>query len=329
MIQAFLNDAEKKSITENAVKLWLRELEVMAFEADNVLDELSYQLLQKQVEKMKTSSHSPKAKDWVLSCILSCKSIMRRRNMANTMKKINAEFESMNQRATDLGLQSIVQNAPIATHISTETNSIRSDPIFVGRDDDVSKVVYMLTRIPQDRTISIVALVEMGGMGKTTLTRNVFNHKRLKTFESHIWVHVSQTFDPIGLYNKIHSTLTPTTSDRVERVEHEEIILKKLQEALRAKTYLLVLDDVWNEDVLKWETFINNIEGVSSKEGNGIIITTRSQKVASIVNPFYIHRVNGLLDEQCWSIIKRKTFDGNAEVPPGFETIGKEIAKRC
>ncbi|XP_042030508.1 putative disease resistance protein RGA3 isoform X1 [Salvia splendens] len=329
MIQAYLNDAENKSITEKAVQAWLRELEVVAFNADNVLDELSYQLLHKKVEKMKTPNPSPKAKDMVLSCFSSCKSISRRHNMAHTIKNINAEFESMNKRATGLGLQSILLNAPVAAHTPIETNSITCDPIFFGRDDDVSEVVDVLTHIPQDQIISIVALVGMGGMGKTTLTRNVFNHERLKTFGSHIWVHVSQTFDPISLYNKIHSTLASTNGDRVERVEHEEAILNKLREVLRSKTYLLVLDDVWNEDILKWEGFINNMKGVSSTKGNGIIITTRMANVASIVDPFYIHQVKGLSDEQCWSIIKARSFDENVEVPSGFETIGKEIAKRC
>ena len=120
--------------------------------------------------------------------------------------------------------------------------------------------------------------------------------------------------------------MASTTSDRVE---DEEVILNKLREVLRAKTYLLVLDDVWNEDVLIWEAFINNMKGVSSTLGNGIIITTRSKKVASTVNPFYNYPVNGLSHEECWSIIKTKAFDGNAEVPSGFETIGIEIAKRC
>ena len=112
-------------------------------------------------------------------------------------------------------------------------------------------------------------------MGKTTLTKKVLNHERVKArFGSFLWVHVSQTFDPIILFSKILSTLTP--SDIGEGVQNREAILKMLHEALMAKTYLLVLDDVWNEDVRKWDNFINSMSGVTSTMGNGIIITTRS-----------------------------------------------------
>ncbi|XP_042026382.1 disease resistance protein RGA2-like isoform X1 [Salvia splendens] len=325
MIQAYLIDAEKKSITQESVKIWLRELEAVAFDADNVLDELSYLLLHKKVKKMKT----PKGKDKVLSCFSSFNGILRRRDMAHTIKQIILDFECMNKRATDLGLQSMVVNALAAvTHTSIETDSFSLDPIFIGRDDDVPKLVDMLTQtLPRERMFSILALVGMGGMGKTTLTRKLFNHERLKVrFGSLIWVHVSQNFDPVSLFNKILCKLTKKTSNGVESRDN---ILEKLQEALKGKTYLLVLDDVWNDDVMKWEDFINSILGVTSTKGNGIIITTRSQKVASIVNSFHIHLLNGLSDEDCWSIIKAKTFDENGEVPSAFEMIGRKIAKRC
>ncbi|KAG6393594.1 hypothetical protein SASPL_147838 [Salvia splendens] len=323
MIVAYLSDAQKKFITQDAVKIWLRELEALAFDADNVLDKLSYHLLHKKVKKMKT----PKAKDKVLSCFSSFHGISRRRNMAFTIKHINVDFESMNKRALDLGLQSMVVNAPAAVaHTSIETDSFSLDPIFVGRDDDVPKLVDVLTDIQHDRIFSMVALVGMGGAGKTTLTKKVFNHERVRArFRSHIWVHVSQTFDTMSLFNKILYKLTK----RSDGVESRDDILEKLQEALKAKTYLLVFDDVWNDDVMKWEDFINSLLGVTSTKGNGIIITTRSQKVASIVNSFHIHLLNGLSDEDCWSIIKAKTFDENSEVSLGFETIGRKIAKRC
>ena len=120
MIQAYLNDAEKKSITQDAVKLWLRELEAVAFDAENILDELSYHLLHKKVKKMKSS------KDKVLSCFSSFNGILRRRNMAHTIKQINANFESMNKRATDLGIQSMVVNAPAPLLLILPSRRIRS-----------------------------------------------------------------------------------------------------------------------------------------------------------------------------------------------------------
>ncbi|KAL1535456.1 disease resistance protein PIK6-NP-like [Salvia divinorum] len=105
-IQAYLKDAEKKSIKQDSAKIWLRELEAVAFDADNVLDKLSYQRLHKKVHKMETF------KDMVLSCFSSCFGISPRHNMAHEIKQINANFESMNKIALDLGLQSLIVNAP-------------------------------------------------------------------------------------------------------------------------------------------------------------------------------------------------------------------------
>ena len=100
----------------------------------------------------------------------------------------------------------MIVNAPVVTPVSFETDPVSVDPIFIGRDDDVPKLVHMLTQTHQEeekRMFSIVALVGMGGMGKTTLTKKVFHHERVKDrFGSLIWVHVSQTFDPLILFKK-------------------------------------------------------------------------------------------------------------------------------
>ncbi|XP_057777562.1 putative disease resistance protein RGA3 isoform X1 [Salvia miltiorrhiza] len=312
MIGSYLNDAAKKSITHDAVKVWLREVEAVAFDADNVLDELSYHLLH---NKMKT----PKNK--VLSFFSSFDHIAGPRNPAHTIKQINADFKSMNKRAAELGLESIVVNAPAAAF---ETDPFTLDPIFIGKDDVVSEIVELFSESPEEQMMSILAIVGMGGIGKTTLTRKVFTHKKINArFKSLIWVHVSQCSDPIILFKKIFSTLTSHKSDGVESAE---VILQKLQEILKAKTYLLVLDDVWNEYILKG--FINSLWGITSTKGNGIIITTRNEEVALKLRPLYIHSSNGLSDEDCWSIIKAKSFR-HGNVSSEFEIIGRMIAKRC
>ncbi|XP_057781516.1 putative disease resistance protein RGA3 isoform X2 [Salvia miltiorrhiza] len=325
-IQKFLNDAEQRAIPGEAVKSWLKRLEDVAFDADNVLDELNYRILSKEINYKATKS----MKEKVLSCFSSFSHIARPRNMALRIKEIYESLDSINKEATELGLVGRLANEPTLVITALETDSYTLDPIFIGRDDVESEIVEMLTNsiTTDEGSVSILAIVGMGGLGKTTLTRKVFNRLKNETrFGSHIWVHVSPSFDPIILFKKILKELTSTDGVGVE-VESKQDILSKLQKAFKDKTYLLILDDIWNEDLSKWEYFINSLLGVTSIKGNAIVVTTRSMKVASIVNPLHTHELEGLSAEHCWSIMKEKTF-GKKDVPSEFEAIGRKIARRC
>ncbi|XP_057781462.1 putative disease resistance protein RGA3 [Salvia miltiorrhiza] len=323
VIKNFLKDAETREITSDAVKSWLKKLENEAFDADNVLDELNYHILSKKIKATKPM----KAK--VLSCFSSSfNSIARPRKMAVRIKEINENFESIKKEATELGLVARLENEPTLVNAATfETDSFTLDPIFIGRDDVASEIVEMLTNsiTTDEQAVSILPIVGMGGLGKTTLTRKVFNRlKDESRFGSHLWVHVSPNFDAITLFKKILNNLT---SCQVEIASREDI-LAKLKEALKDKTYLLVLDDVWNQDGLKWEDFMNSFLGVSCVKGNAIVVTTRNMEVASIVNSLHIHELKGLSEEECWLIIRAKAF-GKEDVPSEFEAIGRKIARRC
>ncbi|KAH6827333.1 hypothetical protein C2S53_015396 [Perilla frutescens var. hirtella] len=320
-IQKLLNDAETRSIPGD-VESWLKRLEDVAFDADNVLDEFHYHLLSK---KNKTMKRMKKKK--VLSFPISLQHMGRKRKMAVKIKEINVNLQSINKEATDLGLTTKLADAPTLPDAAPENDPYAVvDSVFAGRDNDVRNLVEkLLTQSPEERKISILPIVGMPGIGKTTLAREVYHDQKIKAqFASLIWVHVSNNFDPVIIFKKILLELTLQT----DGVENRTVLLKKIQEALKAKSYLLVLDDVWNEDLPKWEGFITSLLGVTSNMGNAIIITTRSKKVASIVQPFYTHKLNALSTGACWSIIKAKTFE-KKDVPSNFETIGVMIAIRC
>ncbi|XP_042018658.1 disease resistance protein RGA2-like [Salvia splendens] len=317
-IQQLLNDAPG-----GAIKSWLRKLEDVAFDADNVLDELNYHLLSKQINSIKPM------KQKVLSCFSPLSHIVHPRSIALKIQDINENLESIYKEGAGLVLEKRLANeGPNLPHAAFGTDSFSHDPIFIGRDELVSEIVEVINTgsATNVRVVSIFAIVGMGGLRKTTLTRNVFHHPKIKThFGSHLWVHVSQIFDPIILFKKILICLTST--DQV-KVESREDIMKKLQEALRDKTYLLILDDVWNQDRPKWDDFINSLVGVTSTKRNAIVITTRNMEVASTVQSLHTHERKGLSHEDCWSIIKAKTFE-KEDIPSKFEAIGMKIATRC
>ncbi|EYU40954.1 hypothetical protein MIMGU_mgv1a024835mg [Erythranthe guttata] len=304
MIQSFLNDAENKRITNGTVKLWLHKLEGVAFDADNVLDELDYQHLSQTVHP---TQHKIKKK-----VRFFFPRNIRRLKMAHKIKDINKNLKEINK---ELG--------PSA---GRETDSLGNDPIFLGRENDVSEIVKMMTTPPKgDHVFSILPIVGMGGLGKTTVAREVVDHKDIRTrFPKRFWVHVSENFDLMILFRKILTSLTRTNV----KLESRQDVLEELQTYLGAGRFLLVLDDVWNDSEEKWDDFINPLRKISSATGNGIVVTTRNLSVASLVTTLPIHKLNGLSVEECWSIIKAKAFvDGN--VPSEFELVGVSIAKNC
>ncbi|KAG6403661.1 hypothetical protein SASPL_135889 [Salvia splendens] len=142
--KGFLLVQEMRTIPDGSVKMWLKKLENVAFDADNVLDEFNYHLLCKQIKP-----------------ILPIQPIKQK---------------SINKEAADLGLKLESTNEPTLPDANFETNSFTLDPIFIGRDEEVSKLVEILSdSITFDERASIYAIVGMGGLGKTTLTRKVFN----------------------------------------------------------------------------------------------------------------------------------------------------------
>ncbi|XP_012829383.1 PREDICTED: putative disease resistance protein RGA4 [Erythranthe guttata] len=238
MIQSFLNDAEGKQITDEAVERWLHKLEGVAFDADNVLDELHYQHLSKEIHNQdKMKKRKKKCHFFFPHCIANT----HRLKMARKIKDIVQNLEEINKEATDYGLQKAVVGAyaPLTgSSVGLETDSFSIDPIFLGREGDVSEIVKTMTTLPNDQVLSIIPIFGMGGLGKTMVARNVLDHEAIKAhFAKRFWVHVSQNFDAKILFNMILTSLTGTNA----RLGDKQAVLEELQKKLGSQRFLLVL----------------------------------------------------------------------------------------
>ena len=323
MVQALLADAEKRQVEEESVKLWLQRLKDVAYDADDVLDEHAYELLRRKAEIQNQKKRK------VCSSSLS-EPIAFSFKMANKVKTIADSLKEIYDRAINeirlIRAESI--NANLDTMLNRETNCFIDDSEAVGREDRVSEIVKLVTNTTSEK-LRVIPIVGMGGLGKTTVAKLVYNHGLVKShFNKKIWVCVSDDFDEKKILRGILESLTGNSS--LSDLETNNAILEKLKKELEGGRYLLVLDDVWNEKSNKWDTLIASLLGITSNIGNNIIVTTRKDNVANITGTLSQCHLEKLSDDECWSIIKKKVSP-NERVPltPDLEAIGRDIAKKC
>ncbi|TYH23519.1 hypothetical protein ES288_A03G019800v1 [Gossypium darwinii] len=293
MIEDFLQDAMESQTKEKAVKRWLTRLKDVAYEANDVLDEFAYEILRRKVELRNQIWRK------VLDFPSSNNSILFRLKMANKIKDILKSLDDLNNLADQFGLQQ---------------RAIDLNP----KDEQI---------------VSVVPIVGMAGLGKTTLAKLVYDDLNVKRhFDVKFWVCVSDHFDVKRILKEM---LEHFTDDQISIPQNMSAMIKKLKEKIeRAKgekdqiRYLLVLDDVW--DVAKWKELKDCLIGVNQNEGNRVIVTTRSEVVASAMQalPNRRHQPGRLKDEECWSIIKERASKG-CLVSHELELIGMENAKLC
>ncbi|XXG85100.1 hypothetical protein AAC387_Pa11g0256 [Persea americana] len=189
-----------------------------------------------------------------------------------------------------------------------------------GRDDEKEKLIDSLLNSGNEEVLSVIPIVGMGGLGKTTLAQLVYSHERLVThFGARMWVYVSQDFIVKGLLEKI---LKSANGGKTEDQLSMDQLQTRLGKELSGKRYLLVLDDVWNEDHDKWDKLRTALE--CGAMGSKILVTTRSDIVAGRMNALSRPPLGTLSEDESWTL-----FEKVADPPLGFVSIGKEIVRKC
>ncbi|KAM4105746.1 hypothetical protein ACB094_04G015500 [Castanea mollissima] len=318
-IQALLHDAERRQVNEESVRIWLQELKDVAYEADDVLDEHDYEILRQKVEtqnKMK-----------VRSFFSLSNPIKFPFKMGKRIRIINESLDRIMTEVARLGLRGESVNSIPQTGLERETDSFIDGSEVVGRGDDVLKIVNLLIGANNQQVICVIPIVGMAGLGKTTIAKLVYHHELVKKhFDVKIWVCVSDHFDVKRILREILEALDHNCSG----LENKNVILQHLQKKLQGKRYLLILDDVWDEDREKWDSLRSSLLGINQNNGNNILVTTRKDNVAQIMKTSLIHKLEKLSEDECWLIFKKKAF-ANKRIPvtPDLEGIGRKIAKRC
>ncbi|ERN19153.1 hypothetical protein AMTR_s00061p00163990 [Amborella trichopoda] len=178
--------------------------------------------------------------------------------------------------------------------------------------------------ISDEPQLELISILGMGGLGKTTLAKRIYNSYNVKAqFNCQAWVTVSQSFKTTEILRAILKEL----SVKIIEGTDEESLQGKLYDYLQNKWYLVVVDDVWSEEV--WREVHNVFP--NSRNGSRFVITTR---IAEVASPMQVRSIvchlEPLSTEEAWSHFCKKAFwmeEGNV-CPLGLEE-GRLITKEC
>ncbi|XP_019260805.1 PREDICTED: putative disease resistance protein RGA3 [Nicotiana attenuata] len=143
-------------------------------------------------------------------------------------------------------------------------------------------------------------------------------------FDKRLWVCVSDVFEVKVIAEKIVESAGGEKANYLQL----DAVQNQLREMLDGKKYLLVLDDVWNEDALKWSRLKNMLIG--GAKGSKILVTTRSVVVAEVSGSVRQHKLGDLSKEEAWALFEKMAFECAKESEnSSLVEIGKEILKKC
>ncbi|KAL0379858.1 UNVERIFIED_CONTAM: putative disease resistance protein RGA4 [Sesamum angustifolium] len=173
--------------------------------------------------------------------------------------------------------------------------------------------------------VSIIPIVGMGGIGKTTLAQLIYNDELMTAeFDLKAWVCVSEEFDVFTITKTIFHAVTQTSPESKDL----NLLQERLKETFSMNKFLLILDDVWNEDYDKWEAFLRPF--LVGLPGSKVLVTTRNANIAAMVGSVPSYYVNLLADNDCLSLLAQHALGkSNFDEHPNFKKIGEALVRKC
>jgi disease resistance protein RPM1 len=327
-IQSFLKDTDKGGDLQGGVKTWVKQVREVAYHIEDVIDEYVLHTAQRL--------HQQSFIAFLHKIGHLLKKIKPHHDIATKIQDIKISVREIKERSERYGFSSPDQGSS-----SRATNVTWHDPrvgsLFIEEDEVVGiestrdELVSWLVGGVSKR--SVISVVGMGGIGKTTLTKKVYENESVKGhFDCCVWITVSQSYNVskilISMTKQIYQAkeIAPGQIDMTDEIT----LISQLRKCLQQKRYVVVFDDVWKIEF--WEIVKHALP--CNGRGSRIIITTRSDLIGVSCRESLsdkVHKLQPLSQDKAWELFCRKAFQTEFQrcCPRGLVRLSMDIVKKC
>lgn len=337
-LQNFLTDAERRRITDKGAQAWVTKLKDAMYEATDILELCKLEAMDRQEDHVRSSSTGlcslegalgemlhdclqPYAVSWdklkgIFHPFIFClynpgfaqevgSRIKKLNNDLITIRKDVAEFNFN----IDLGSYEQQRRPPSSSASYPRRENaqfVQSDLVGEQIKKNTEKLEHKLIADSLHEhgcnPVNVAAIVGQGGIGKSTLAKKVFASEAIKEeFKTKIWLSVTQQFTKVDLLRAAISQAGGKLGDEKD----DTILVNVLTNTLSNNKFLLVMDDVWNQQA--WENVLRTpiLNAAGTQPGSRVLVTSRMVDVVESMGASIL-RVNILNNEDAWCLLKKQ-----------------------
>ncbi|KAJ1267520.1 hypothetical protein BS78_07G062900 [Paspalum vaginatum] len=305
-----LADAEHLS---EQMKHWRDQVRELAYDIEDCIDSF-----------MARADRERGGPTGILGLFHRFRKLVSRHEIANELQELKARAIEASERYQRYGF---IEQA------SSKSRSCAVDPRLPALYEDIEKLVGIdgpkkevmeLLSMASARRLRVVAIAGCGGLGKTTLAKQVYDTVKSR-FACAAFVSVSQSPDVRKILRDIAKGVGLIQSTQDD--DDERQLIDKLREHLQDKRYFVVLDDVWDLEAWKFikPALLNN------DSGSRIITTTRNTTIALSFSPqgCNVYQMKPLSFSDSKKLLLKRAFGSENLSCTHLGSVPNELLKKC